>query len=193
MTNGTQLPSAVTPAAAPYVGAGVLLMRLEDRAAPPRFLLLRGRDTGIWSFSKGHPESEDAGEPLRTALRETREETGFIAGRDYSLVSEGAVRLGKRPYWVGVMLPGAAVRPRLAAGEHSDCGWFTWAEISRLPSNTDVRSWCKKAVVATSGFGRIMSLLGRDLMPELELELEPRPEIASRRPRHSSVLVCSAS
>ena len=162
-------------------------MHLEDRAAPSRFLLLQGRDTGIWSFSKGHPEPEDAGDPLRTALRETREETGYVAGRDYRIVSEGPVRLGKRPYWVGIMLPGAAGRPRLAVGEHSDCGWFTWAEIARLPSNTDVRSWCKKAAVGTSGFGRIMSSLGLGLEPVLQTE------IAARLPRRSSSLACSAS
>jgi 8-oxo-dGTP pyrophosphatase MutT (NUDIX family) len=165
-------------------------MRLEET---PRFLLLRGRDTGIWSFSKGHPEEEDAGNPMATALRETREETGYIVGRDYRLVSETSIRLGKRPYWVGIMLPGAAVRPRLAMREHSDCGWFTWSEIGRLPANADVRSWCKKAMVATSGFRRIMSTL--ETVPVLELgsESPPLSETASRQPRRSSVPVCSAS
>jgi 8-oxo-dGTP pyrophosphatase MutT (NUDIX family) len=157
----------------------------------PRFLLLRGRDTGIWSFPKGHPEPDDAGVPLQTALRETREETGYEAGRDYSLLGDASIRLGKRPYWVGLLHPGAPLRPRLALGEHSDAGWFTWAEIGRLPTNTDVRSWHKKAMVPSSGFCRLMT--SRGLAMGLEPMPVPEPESASRLPRRSIAPVCNAS
>ena len=187
MTNGTRLCAA--PAAlqgATYVGSGILLMRMgASTGEPPRFLLLRGRDTGIWSFSKGHPEEEDGGDPLQTALRETREETGYENCRDYTLIADTSIRLGKRPYWVGIMTPAAAVRPRLAVGEHSDAGWFTWSEVGRLPTNTDVRAWVKKAAVATSGFARLMASSGLGLGLEL-------PEISSRRSTHLSAPACIA-
>jgi ADP-ribose pyrophosphatase YjhB (NUDIX family) len=189
-------------------------MRLGATGEAPRFLLLRGRDTGIWSFSKGHPEEEDGGDPLRTALRETREETGYELGRDYTLVGESSIRLGKRPYWVGLLTAaGMATRPRLAFGEHSDAGWFTWSEVGRLVTNTDVRAWVKKAIVPSSGFARLMAsaalpvnwgvLTPRSasagLTPVLSVTPEPvsvpvrESESASRRPTHLSSPVCIAS
>jgi 8-oxo-dGTP pyrophosphatase MutT (NUDIX family) len=188
MTNGTRLCSLTAPASGSYVGAGILLMRLgATPGEAPRFLLLRGTDTGIWSFSKGHPEAEDGGDPFRTALRETREETGYELGRDYTLVSDIAVRLGKRPYWVGLMT--AATKLRLAPSEHSDAGWFTWSEVGRLVTNTDVRAWVKKAAIPSSGFGRLMASSG------LGLELEPTlaSETVSRKSTHSSAPACIAS
>jgi 8-oxo-dGTP pyrophosphatase MutT (NUDIX family) len=192
MTNGTRLCTAPVSQGLSYVGSGILLMRLGAVAGePPRFLLLRGRDTGIWSFSKGHPEEEDAGNPLQTALRETREETGYEIDRDYTLVSDTSIRLGKRPYWVGIMTVDAAPRPRLAACEHSDSGWFTWSEVSRLPTNTDVRAWVKKAAVATSGFARLMASSGLGL--ELVLPEERRsPECSSKLPTRLTAPVCIA-
>ena len=153
----------------------------------PRFLLLRGRDTGIWSFSKGHPEEEDGGNPLRTALRETREETGYEVGRDYTLIADTSIRLGKRPYWVGIMTPTAGFHPRLATCEHSDSGWFTWSEVGRLPTNTDVRAWVKKAAVATSGFARLMTTAGLGLVLA-----PPSPEFSSKRPTHLTAPACIA-
>lgn len=183
MTIGTRLFPA-TATATNYVGAGIILFRLVAGEGAPRFLLLQGRDTGIWSFSKGHPEPEDAGEPFQTAIRETREETGYVIGRDYTLLSNTHVRLGKRPYWIGIMTPGASMRPCLAPGEHVAFGWFTWSEVGGLVSNTDVRAWYKKAVIGNSGFTRLLASVG------LVLELS---ETSSRLSRHSFVPACSES
>lgn len=194
MTIGTRLFPSAAPAATPqYVGAGIILFRLDPREEAPRFLLLQGRDTGIWSFSKGHPEPEDGGEPFRTAIRETREETGYEVGRDYTLLSNTHVRLGKRPYWIGLMTPGASMRPRLAPGEHITFGWFTWSEAGELTSNTDVRAWHKKAVIGNSGFTRLLASVGLVLSlgsSELPGRLS---ETSSRRSRHSFAPACSES
>ena len=62
-----------------YVGAGIILAK-PDAEYGHRFLVLKGRDTGVWSFSKGHPELHDKETPLRTAVRETFEETGIRVG-----------------------------------------------------------------------------------------------------------------
>jgi len=124
-----------------YVGAGIILTRLGDNET--HYLLLKGKDTGVWSFSKGHPEFCDRTTPLRTAVRETLEETGLVAGRDYNIMGD-SIRFGKRPYWVGLMTVNAA-DVIVCRTEHSEADWFTWEEICNLNANTDVRAWIKKS------------------------------------------------
>lgn len=119
-----------------YLGAGIILVS-PDRT---RYLVLRGH-TGVWSFSKGHPEIIDSGTPLRTACRETFEETGFVAGVDYTVLGN-SIRFGKRPYWVGVM--DQETMPRLAEREHSGAAWLTVDEIEGVNGNGDIRDWVKK-------------------------------------------------
>ena len=169
-----------------YVGSGVILTRLPapDRSGgdEPRFLLLLGQETGVWSFPKGHPEPGDRASPLRTAVRETYEETGYVAGQHYQIVGD-SLRFGKRPYWIGVMNEGEVPSPSLCAAEHSIAGWFTLAEAEGLNTNTDVRAWLKKAALTTSGFARTLLALPRFA----------RPAPSSMLSKNSSVPVCSAS
>lgn len=144
----TTMPN--TPEKKPYTGAGIILARLSD-GEEPRFLLLRGRKTGVWSFAKGRPEENDRGAPLRTAVRETYEETGFMAGKEYTLIHK-SIRFGKRAYWLGVMQPSAVYQLRIRSAEHTMAGWFTWDEVDRLQGNTDVREWAKKSRKAHGSF-----------------------------------------
>lgn len=135
MTNTTTTTS-------PYIGAGIILTRIIH--SEPHFLLLRGRAAGVWSFPKGHPEECDREAPLRTAVRETFEETGYQAGVDYSILGN-SLRFGKRPYWIGMMLPTSIAKPLLMSSrEHDTAGWFTWAQIAKMKGNTDVRNWVAK-------------------------------------------------
>jgi 8-oxo-dGTP pyrophosphatase MutT (NUDIX family) len=141
-----------------YVGAGIILMARSPCLGEDRFLLLKGLDSGVWSFPKGHPEAMDGGMPLCTAVRETREETGLVAGVDYDILSE-SIRFGKRPYWIGVVRPTMG-RIQLACDEHSMAAWFTWSEIANLEAcNTDVRCWIKKSRGPNGVFVRLTSLI----------------------------------
>jgi 8-oxo-dGTP pyrophosphatase MutT (NUDIX family) len=140
-THITPTKGGVSATPAVYAGAGLILTRLDGGMI--RFLVLRGREGGIWSFSKGRPEARDVGRPLRTAVRETQEETGLINEQDYAIFGH-SIRFGKRPYWLAVVRPEAVNRIRLSQREHDAAGWFTWAEIERLPTNTDIRAWIKK-------------------------------------------------
>ena len=138
------------------VGAGVILTQLAF-GFEPRFMLLRGRDSGVWSFPKGHPELEDEGQTLQTAMRETFEETGFSAGNEYQIVGD-SMRFGKRPYWIGVMTGFHVVN--ICRDEHTVGAWFTHREIGRLTTNTDVRAWHQKTAVGNSStFMRTLSLV----------------------------------
>lgn len=132
-----------------YTGAGIILTRLDGLA--PHVLCLRGRESGVWSFSKGHPEAEDIGKPLRTAVRETYEETGLVADVDYKIIGS-SVRYGKRPYWIGILQPGAHERLRVARREHDVAGWFSLEETKGLRGNTDVRAWVRKTSAADAPF-----------------------------------------
>jgi 8-oxo-dGTP pyrophosphatase MutT (NUDIX family) len=139
MTNMTTTAPATT---SPYIGAGIILTRIIR--SQPHFLLLRGRAAGVWSFPKGHPEMCDRETPLRTAVRETFEETGYQAGVDYAILGN-SLRFGKRPYWIGMMMPTSmAKNVTLAQREHDSAGWFTWNQISKMNGNTDVRNWVAK-------------------------------------------------
>ena len=136
-------------------GAGVILFRFrQGPSSEPEFLLLKGRDTGVWSFPKGHPEAGDNDEALRTATRETYEETGYIYDKDYHICG-GSIRFGKRPYWVGFLTTTREVR--LTSREHQTYGWFTRAELaeSGVNANLDVRGWLRRSSVA---FQEIMDL-----------------------------------
>jgi 8-oxo-dGTP pyrophosphatase MutT (NUDIX family) len=168
-----------------YVGAGVILVTQvqaeeqaeeQAQAEEPRVLLLLGRTSGVWSFSKGHPEEADRGSPLRTAVRETEEETGYIVGQDYHIMGD-SLRFGKRPYWVGIMQDNVAP-VKLARSEHSAAGWFTAAEAAALNTNTDVRAWIKKSTGTMNGWTRLMDVIA---------------SLPSTRPTHSSSPAYSAS
>jgi 8-oxo-dGTP pyrophosphatase MutT (NUDIX family) len=129
----------------PYVGAGIILMRMIDNT--PQFLMLKGRRSNVWSFPKGHPEIIDANSPLRTAVRETKEETGLVNGINYTIVGD-AIRFGKRPYWLGIVHGETTVI--LCSHEHTEWCWATCTEIQQMDSNTDVRAWVKKTIVASN-------------------------------------------
>ena len=137
-----------------YVGAGIILAK-PDAVCSFRFLVLKGRDTGIWSFSKGHPELEDNESPLRTAARETYEETGLNVG-DYRIFGN-SVRFGKRPYWLGIVSSDTTIvtlRPR----EHSNYAWLSWEEITQLRGNSDIRAWVKKYRNVDGEFRRLLTI-----------------------------------
>jgi 8-oxo-dGTP pyrophosphatase MutT (NUDIX family) len=124
-----------------YAGAGIILVRFDGHQ--PLFFCLRGRETGVWSFPKGQPEPQDMNAPLRTAVRETEEETGLRVGVDYQIIGE-RFRLGKRPYWIGVCGENIKERIRIRSSEHTMAGWFTQDELQQIDGNSDIRTCIKK-------------------------------------------------
>ena len=156
-------------------GAGVILFRFRSGSCEPEFLLLKGRDTGVWSFPKGHPEAADNGEALLTATRETYEETGYIYDKDYHICG-GSIRFGKRPYWVGYL--SSTKLPRLTPREHARYDWFTKAELERseIQANLDVRGWLRRSSTAFQEAIRSWTVVEP---LSLSLSLPPSPQIAS--------------
>lgn len=125
------------------VGAGIILVRRTANAeCKEQYLVLKGKTSGIWSFSKGHTEPADNGSALRTAVRETQEETGLRAGVEYDILGN-SIRFGKRPYWIGMVRGDPTIS--MSQGEHTESRWCTREEIADLPSNMDVRDWIKRS------------------------------------------------
>ena len=137
-----------------YVGAGIIIVSLGFNE--PRYLMLKGAKSGVWSFPKGHPDTVDVGSQLRTAVRETYEETGYNAGCEYDIIGN-PIRFGKRPYWLGVIRDSVS-EVRINCSEHSESAWLTWEEISALNANTDVRAWVKKGRLPGGVFMQLLSV-----------------------------------
>jgi len=149
-----------------YIGAGIVLTRIS--ATGTQYLLLKGLSRegrqGVWSFPKGHPEHSDLAFPLRTAVRETWEETGLLAGRDYTIMGD-SIRFGKRPYWIGIMTADSDVAEVfIRREEHSEAAWFSWEEITHLNANTDVRAWIKKSRGPNGKFMHLTSVSSRQTL-----------------------------
>jgi 8-oxo-dGTP pyrophosphatase MutT (NUDIX family) len=97
-----------------------------------RFLLVRGRKTGIWSFPKGHLSGNETSQEC--ALRELREETGiqipyntFYLSRKLFAGEYYFYRVEEEP----VVVPSDSF-------EISEGGWFTLEEMRTLHCNADI-------------------------------------------------------
>lgn len=131
--------------------AGVVPVRIGDGA--PRFLVLRAYR--LWDFPKGEPESGE--EPLATALRELREETGL----DNAELCWGTQFCETTPYSRGKVARYYVARcergeaclptnPELGHPEHHEFRWVDPEEAATLlpPRLAGVLRWALQRVAA---------------------------------------------
>lgn len=114
------------------------------RGGDIRYLLLKGADTGIWSFPKGHTEPEDV-TPLDTAVREVYEETALRVDVDYRLTRQ-SIRYGRNLYWEAEVAHYFTPKITLRDREHSTYLWLTLDEINKVEAskvNRDIRDWLR--------------------------------------------------
>lgn len=106
---------------------GVVCITVDDRV-----LLVRGRQTGIWSFPKGHLKSGEVGQDC--ALRELREETGVVLPRNEFTFSKKLYAGEYFFYRVDEALP-------IEIQDDSEvlvAEWVPLAELDSLHGNVDV-------------------------------------------------------
>lgn len=130
-----------------YVGAGIILRNPKHQV-----ILVRDARSQRWGFPKGHPEPEDKKNPINTAIRECREETGLEPLTDYVIDITTAKRIGKRLYFYGICLKETFNRAAMPAGEISDVRWWSFEDLLANESvlNSDLRCWIKKMRVRMS-------------------------------------------
>lgn len=100
-----------------------------------RVLIVQGRETGKWSFPKGH-KNKNAEPALDCALRETWEETGLTLGKDYLEI----LQLAAGKYFV------YKVEEELKLETHDskeimDMRWTELNNLENFNNNCDVRSY----------------------------------------------------
>lgn len=100
-----------------------------------RMILVKGANTGIWSFPKGHMKSNETS--LNCALRELEEETSIVLNHD----SVGYKKLANGGYFIFEMPEEVDILPQNSS-EISESGWFTVDEIRGMPCNIDVNRFC---------------------------------------------------
>lgn len=132
------------------LSAGIIIVRYEKG----QWLYLLLRAYNYWDFPKGEVESGE--NPLETALRETREETGlsglsFEWGEDFRETEP--YRNGRKiaRYYLAeteeaaVRLP---VNPELGRPEHHEYRWVPIAELQQLVPDRmqPIISWAEKKI-----------------------------------------------
>ena len=110
-----------------------------------KYLLVRGRTGGKWSFPKGH--MQEAERAIDCALREFYEETGITLPREnmtYSTVKLSRNRDGNNAEYFRYSVPEEIPLNIIDNNEISEGGWFSLCEMQRLNGNIDVTSFCVK-------------------------------------------------
>lgn len=99
-----------------------------------RFLLVKGRRSGKWSFPKGHIEAGETA--LECVCREVKEETGF----QILPAPIRCVPLRGGTYYLFWMPVEPTPEPR-DTDEIEEADWFTAEEIRKLSANIGVSSY----------------------------------------------------
>jgi 8-oxo-dGTP pyrophosphatase MutT (NUDIX family) len=101
-------------------------------------VVIRGRQTGKWSFPKGHGNSTER--PLDACIRELKEETGIDMKH---IKPDEELRFSSGTYFVFYLLEKPNLCPE-DMKEVVDCIWIPIQRLSSLLGNKDIRSFCKE-------------------------------------------------
>jgi len=134
---------------------GVVIISKDNR-----FLIVRGRKTGIWSFPKGHLKGNETSQEC--ALRELNEETGMeLDGHAFYL----SRKLFAGEYFFYRLEEEAGVNPK-DYFEISEGGWYTLEEMNDLHCNADIVNMMNRLQRGSLVFDKVENKI--DLRPYTE-------------------------
>lgn len=107
-----------------------------------RILIVQGRETGKWSFPKGHKSTANE-QPLDCAQRETWEETGISLGKNYLEV----LQLAAGKYFI-YKLEDEPVLSTHDEAEIMDMRWVDLDNLDGFNNNCDIRSYIMRGHLA---------------------------------------------
>ena len=119
----------------PYEGAGIQLYTPDKT----KTLLVQGLRSGKWGWTKGHRDADDRSW-LETAVREVKEESGFLLGFDYYICNSFPEQWGKRLYWQGITFFDQPT-PFHNKSEHRDLQWVSIQDLQGLDLTKDIQEW----------------------------------------------------
>ena len=108
------------------VGAGIIAMHFEGSNI--KILLVRGKQSGKWSFPKGHTEPNE--DIIQTGIREMREETGIEI--EESQIDK-RVKLGEYMFFLVRMYEQEYVRKQ--ESEIIESKWMDYEDVMKLDIN----------------------------------------------------------
>jgi len=106
-------------------------------------VVIRGRQSGKWSFPKGHGTSNEL--PLEACIRELREETG-IDLKGYKPNEELRFKAGT--YFVFYVQDRIELNPE-DTKEVMDSMWISLYRLPFLTGNMDLTTFCRRVNVST--------------------------------------------
>jgi len=111
---------------------GAILLNKYDET-----VVIRGRQSGKWSFPKGHGEYREL--PLDACIRELREETGIdLKG----VMPDDEVRFRSGTYFVFFVEERLNINPE-DTSEVIEAIWVPLNRLTYLTGNKDLNSFCK--------------------------------------------------
>ena len=100
-------------------------------------VVIRGRQSGKWSFPKGHGEYREL--PIDACIRELKEETGINME---GIIPDDEIRFRSGTYFVFFVKDRHEIKPE-DTNEVMDSMWISLGRLPSLIANKDLTSFCK--------------------------------------------------
>jgi 8-oxo-dGTP pyrophosphatase MutT (NUDIX family) len=121
----------------PAKRGGIIFLKKNEPFNDTQFLVVRGKESGIWSFPKGRMDGDEDEEVC--AIREVYEETGILID---SLKGKEKLKIGRNTYFIIYVdniddYKDFSIKDTY---EVDTVEWKSFSELKNLSCNKDIRS-----------------------------------------------------